>query len=349
MVQLNDGAGARGAARMGDAAGTGDARTGDAARTMTYAQAAAAALAHQMERDPRVVALGEDLGRGGIFGQYRGLLERFGAERVIDTPISEATIAGAAVGMALTGLKPVVEMRVVDFALCAMDEIVNQAAKNRFMFGGQGRVPMVVRMPIGIWSASAAQHSQSLEAWFAHVPGLVVVCPATPQDNYSLLRASLASGDPVAYLEHKELWGHEGEVDVDAEAPLGRARIVRPGRELSIVSWSRTVHESLAAARSLEADGIDAEVIDLRTIWPWDRAAVEASAARTGRVLVAHEAVQVAGFGAEIVATLAERGICRVARVGAPRVPVGYSAPLEHVARVDAERIAEAARRLVRG
>ncbi|MCD6679423.1 MAG: alpha-ketoacid dehydrogenase subunit beta [Burkholderiaceae bacterium] len=315
---------------------------------MTYAQAAAAALAYEMERDPRVVALGEDLGRGGIFGQYRGLLERFGAERVIDTPISEATIAGAAVGMALTGLKPIVEMRVVDFALCAMDEIVNQAAKNRFMFGGQGRVPMVVRMPIGIWSASAAQHSQSLEAWFAHVPGLVVACPATPQDNYALLRASLASGDPVAYLEHKELWGLEGEVDFGEEVPLGRARIAREGRDLTIVSWSRCVHESLAAARALADDGIDAEVVDLRTIWPWDRETVEASARRTGRVLVAHEAVQVAGFGAEIVATLAERGIGRVARIGAPRAPVGYSAPLEQVVRVDASKIAAAALRLVR-
>ncbi|HEY0877495.1 MAG TPA: transketolase C-terminal domain-containing protein [Zeimonas sp.] len=314
---------------------------------MTYAAAAAAALADGMERDARVVALGEDLGRGGIFGQYRGLLERFGATRVIDTPISEATIAGAAVGMALTGLKPVVEMRVVDFALCAMDEIVNQAAKNRFMFGGQGRVPMVVRMPIGIWSASAAQHSQSLESWFAHVPGLVVVCPATPQDNYALLRASLASGDPVAYLEHKELWAAEGAVDAADEVPIGRARIAKAGRDLTIVSWSRAVHESLEAARSLQADGIDAEVIDLRTIWPWDRDTVEASARRTGRVLVAHEAVQVAGFGAEIVATLAERGVGRVARIGAPRVPVGYSAPLERVARVNAVKIAEAARRLV--
>ncbi|MCO5099451.1 MAG: alpha-ketoacid dehydrogenase subunit beta [Burkholderiaceae bacterium] len=311
---------------------------------MSYAAAAAAALAEEMERDVRIVALGEDLGRGGIFGQYCGLLERFGPGRVIDTPISEATIAGAAVGMALTGSKPVVEMRVVDFALCAMDEIVNQAAKNRFMFGGQGRVPMVVRMPIGIWSASAAQHSQSLEAWFAHVPGLVVVCPATPQDNYGLLRASLASDDPVAYLEHKELWGLEGEVDVDAAVPIGRARIAREGRDLSIVSWSRTVHESLAAARLLAADGIEAEVIDLRTIWPWDRETVEASAHRTGRVLVAHEAVQVAGFGAEIVATLAERGVGPVARIGAPRAPVGYSAPLEQAVRVDAAKIAKAAR-----
>jgi acetoin:2,6-dichlorophenolindophenol oxidoreductase subunit beta len=160
---------------------------------MSYAQAAAAALADARAPDPAVVALGEDVGRGGIFGQYRGLQERFGAARVIDTPISESTILGAAVGMALSGLKPVVEMRVVDFALCAMDEIINQAAKARYMFGGQGRVPLVARLPIGIWSASAAQHSQSLEAWFAHVPGLVVVTPATPADNCSrpLSRAAI--------------------------------------------------------------------------------------------------------------------------------------------------------------
>jgi len=180
---------------------------------MTYAGAAAAGLAKAMQADPSVVTLGEDIGRGGIFGQYRGLLERFGERRVIDAPISEATIVGAAVGMALTGLKPVVEMRVIDFALCAMDEIINQAAKNRFMFGGQGRVPAVIRMPNGIWSSSAAQHSQSLEAWFAHVPGLVVLCPATPQDNHAMLRAALDCGDPVAYFEHKELWALEGEVD----------------------------------------------------------------------------------------------------------------------------------------
>jgi len=168
--------------------------------TLSYAQAALLALQQAMQADPTVIALGEDLGRGGVFGQYRGLQQEFGDQRVIDTPISEANIMGAAVGMALAGLRPVVEMRVIDFALCAMDEIVNQAAKNRFMFGGQGRVPLVARLPIGIWSASAAQHSQSLEAWFAHLPGVAVVTPATPQDNFSLLKASLASGDPVIYM-----------------------------------------------------------------------------------------------------------------------------------------------------
>src|SRR5688500_13980599 len=196
---------------------------------MTYAQAACAAVRDAMQADANVGVLGEDLGRGGIFQQYRGLQQEFGARRVIDTPISEATILGAGVGMALAGLRPVVEMRVVDFALCAMDEIVNQAAKARYMFGGQGRVPMVARLPIGLWSGSAAQHSQSLEAWFAHVPGLVVVAPATPQDNYSLLAAAIDSGDPVIYMEHKELWGLQGVVKEESST-LGHARFGRVGK-----------------------------------------------------------------------------------------------------------------------
>ena len=319
-----------------------------AVQRMSYAQAAAQALAQAMRDEPRVVALGEDLGRGGIFGQYAGLQAEFGAERVIDTPISESTIVGAAVGMALTGLKPVVELRVVDFALCAMDEIVNQAAKNRFMFGGQGRVPMVIRMPGGIWSASAAQHSQSLEAWFAHVPGLVVVAPATAQDNHGLLRAAIDCGDPVAYFEHKELWAETGEVLTAQPVPLGRARIARDGRDLTVVAWSKAVHWALEAARLLEPEDVQAEVIDLRTLWPWDRDAVLSSAARTGRLLVVHEAVQVAGFGAEIVATAAEAGIARVARLGAPRAPVGYAPVLEAQARLSPERIVAAARVLLR-
>ncbi len=316
---------------------------------MSYAAAAADALARSMRADPAVVALGEDLGRGGIFGQYRGLVEEFGDRRVIDTPISEATIVGAAVGMALTGLRPVVEMRVVDFALCAMDEIVNQAAKNRFMFGGQGRVPAVIRMPIGIWTASAAQHSQSLEAWFAHIPGLVVMTPATAQDNHSLLRAAIDCGDPVAYLEHKELWGLEGEVDPAVGGEIGRARILRAGRDLTIVSWSKAVHDAMAAAAELAGAGIEAEVIDLRTLWPWDRDAVLESAGRTGRALVVHEAVQVAGFGAEIAATVAEHTGARVARLGAPRSPVAYSPPLEALLRITPRKIAERARAMLEG
>ena len=314
---------------------------------MNCVQAGVQALGQAMRESAQVVVLGEDVGRGGIFGQYAGLQAEFGPQRVIDTPISEATIVGAAVGMALTGLRPVVEMRVIDFALCATDEIVNQAAKNRFMFGGQGRVPCVLRMPIGVWTASAAQHSQSLEAWFAHIPGLVVAAPATPQDVYGLLRAAIDCDDPVVFLEHKELWGQQGEVHPAQPVPLGRAQSLRTGTDLTLVSWSRMVHTALAAAEQLAAQGIEAEVIDLRTLWPWDRDAVFASAERTRRVLVVHEAVQVAGFGAEIVATLAEAGVARVARLGAPRVPVGYSPGLEAQARLSSQAVVDAAQRLL--
>jgi len=316
---------------------------------ISYAQAACDALAEAMRADARVVVLGEDVGRGGVFAQYRGLQATFGRERVIDTPISEATILGAAVGMALNGLKPVVEMRVVDFALCAMDEVVNQAAKARYMFGGQGRVPLVARMPIGLWAASAAQHSQSLEAWFAHVPGLVVATPATPADNYALLKSAIASGDPVVYMEHKELWGMPGEVPEGYSAPLGVAATRRDGRDLTLVTWSRTVHAALDAAEAATQRGVSVEVLDLRTIWPWDRDAVLASAARTGRLLVAHEAVRAAGFGAEIAATVAEELGIPVRRLGAPRVPVGYAKPLEDEARIGADKILAAVVALCEG
>ncbi|MBS0401127.1 MAG: alpha-ketoacid dehydrogenase subunit beta [Proteobacteria bacterium] len=319
---------------------------------MTYAQAAALALSQAMEQNPHVVALGEDLGRGGVFGQYRDaegapLVQRFGPDRIIDTPISESTIVGAAVGMALAGCTPVVELRVVDFALCAIDEVVNQAAKNRYMFGGQGRVPMVLRMPIGIWSASAAQHSQSLEAWFAHIPGLVVVAPATPADNHGLLLAALASGDPVVYMEHKELWAVPGDVVPGEVVPLGQARIAREGHDVTIVSWSRQLQACEQAAAQLAAQGVQVELIDLRTIWPWDKAAVLQSVAKTGRLLVVHEAIRAAGFGAEIAATVAEETGARVARLGAPRIPVGYAPTLEAEARVSAAHIVAAAHKLV--
>jgi pyruvate/2-oxoglutarate/acetoin dehydrogenase E1 component len=303
---------------------------------MSYAQAACEALRRALREDPQVVVLGEDVGRGGIFQQYKGLQQEFGAARVIDTPISEATIMGAAVGMALGGLKPVVEMRVVDFALCAMDEVVNQAAKARYMSGGQGRVPLVARMPGGLWSGSAAQHSQSLEAWFAHVPGLVVVAPATPQDNYSLLSAAIACGDPVIYIEHKELWGMQGEV-AHQDVSLGNARVVRAGTDVTLVTWSRTVHTALEAKTDLSV-----EIIDLRTLWPWDREAVFSSVRKTGRLLVVHESVQAAGFGAEIAASVAEELSIPVKRLGAPRVPVGYSKPLEDESRITAGKIAAA-------
>ena len=308
--------------------------------SMTYAQAAQSALRSAMQADPSIITLGEDLGRGGVFGQYRGLAADFPG-RVLDTPISEATIMGAAVGMALAGLRPVVELRVADFALCAMDEIINQAAKNRYMFGGQGRVPTVIRMPIGIWTSSAAQHSQSFEAWYAHIPGLAVVCPSTPAQNHGLLLTALAGNDPVAYLEHKELWTLAGDVHEGQAWPLGKAECARVGSDITLVTWSRARHVSLEAAQILSARGISVEVIDLVSLWPWDREAVLASAAKTKRLLVVHEAVQVGGFGAEIASVVAEELGIPIARLGAPRIPVGYAPVLEAQARVTAQAIVD--------
>ena len=319
--------------------------------TMTYADAAKQALAEEMRRDPTIWALGEDLGRGGVFGQYQGMAEEFGPERIADTPISEAAILGAAVGAAMSGTRPVVEMRFADFALCAVDELVNQAAKARYMFGGQTKVPLVVREPMGMWRSSAAQHSQSLESWYTHIPGLVVVCPSTPHDNLGLLKSSIRCDDPVVYMEHKNLWGFEGEVPDDDPIPLGVARIVRTGRDLTIVSWSSTCHKVMLAAVTLEDEGLEAEVIDLRTLWPWDKSTVLGSVEKTGRLLVAHEAVQVGGFGAEVAATVADRAFSSlrapIKRIGAPRVPIPYAPPLEDLLRVTPERIAAVARELM--
>ncbi len=309
----------------------------------SYSDAGKQALAEAMRANARVVALGEDLGRGGVFGQYRGMQQEFGPERIIDTPISEATIMGASVGMALAGQIPVVELRFSDFALCAVDEIVNQAAKARFMFGGQAKVSCVIRQPMGMWRSSAAQHSQSLENWWIHIPGLVVITPATPADNYALLKAAIACGDPVIYSEHKDLWPLEGEIPAGHGVTIGKARIAREGRDATLVTWSKMVHVALQAASAAAAKGIEIEVIDLRTLWPWDREAVFASVAKTGRLLVAHESVQVGGFGGEIAATVAET--CDdmleapVKRLGAPRIPIAYAPPLEDQARVTAEMI----------
>jgi pyruvate/2-oxoglutarate/acetoin dehydrogenase E1 component len=315
---------------------------------ISYLDAGRLGLAEEMRRDARVWALGEDLGRGGVFGQYKGLQEEFGAARIVDTPISEAAIMGASVGAAMVGTRPVVEMRFADFALCAVDELVNQAAKARYMFGGQGRVPLVVRQPSGMWRSSAAQHSQSLEAWYAHIPGLVVVCPATPADNHALLKAAIRCDDPVVYMEHKDLWGLEGEVAAEVEpAPLGKARRAREGDAATIVTWSKMVHVAAEAASLLEAEGVAVDLVDLRTIWPWDRETVLGSAARTKRCLVVHEAVQAGGFGAEIAATVAEELGVRVKRLGAPRLPVPYAPPLEELCKIAPARIAAAVREML--
>ncbi len=321
---------------------------------MNYAAAGRQALAEEMRRDPLVWAVGEDLGRGGVFGQYQGLQEEFGAERISDAPISESAIMGACVGAAMAGTRPVVEMRFADFALCAIDELVNQAAKARYMLGGQIRVPMVIREPMGMWRSSAAQHSQSLESWYTHIPGLAVAVPATPADNLGLLKTAIRSDDPVVYLEHKNSWGLEGEVpEGEVLIPFGSARLHREGSDLTLVSWSAQVHVAAAAAETLAASGISVEVIDLRTLWPWDRDTVLASVEKTGRLLVTHESVAVGGFGAEVCATVAEHshGVLKgpVRRLAAPRIPISYAPPLEDQVRVTAEMIVSTVTDMLRG
>jgi pyruvate dehydrogenase E1 component beta subunit len=321
---------------------------------MTYAQAARAALAQEMERDSTVWVLGEDLGpEGGVAGQYAGLQERFGRDRIVDTPISESTIMGSAIGAAMCGTRPVVELRYADFGICAADEIVNQAAKIRYMLGGQVRVPAVIRQPIGLRDGMAAQHSQSTEAWWIHIPGLVVVAPATPADNHALLKAAIRCDDPVIYMEHKELWTESGDVDEEAPpAELGKARIVRAGTDLTIVTWSSMVGVCIDAATKLVDGGCSAEVIDLRTLWPWDRDAVFESIVKTGRLLVVHQAVRVGGFGAEIVAEATEHLFTQLKtaprRLAAPRVPVPYAEPLETLCRVSEAQIVATAFEMTR-
>jgi pyruvate/2-oxoglutarate/acetoin dehydrogenase E1 component len=313
---------------------------------MTYAEAGKTALAEEMRRDPLVWAVGEDLGRGGVFGQYAGLIDEFGPDRISDAPISEAAIMGASVGAAMAGTRPVVEMRFADFALCAVDELVNQAAKARYMLGGQTKVPMVIREPMGMWRSSAAQHSQSLESWYTHIPGLVVAVPSTPADNKGLLKAAIRCDDPVVYFEHKNIWGLEGEVpDGDVVLPFGKARMEREGSDITIVSWSSQLHTASRAAETLAAEGVSAEVIDLRTLWPWDRDAVFASVEKTGRLLITHESVSVGGFGAEIAASVSEHLFkalkAPVRRRAAPRIPISYAPPLEDMVRVSEAQIIE--------
>lgn len=315
---------------------------------MTFAEATRRALAAEMRRDPLVWALGEDLVQGGIFGQYRGLAEEFGADRIVSTPISESTIMGAGLGAALCGTRPVIEMRIADFTLCAMDELVSQIAKVRYMFGGQGRAALVVRMPQGMWRNSAAQHSQCLEAWLTHIPGLVVAAPGTPADAAGLLASAIRSDDPVVLMEPKNLWTAEGEVpEAITPIPFGQARHAASGDALTVVTWSATVPVVEQGARE---SGVGCDVFDLRSLWPWDESAVVASARRTGRLLVVHEAVTVSGFGAEVVARVVEAigpaGLRAAERLGAPRAPVPFSPPLEDAMRITPARVAEAIRRI---
>lgn len=316
---------------------------------MRYAAAITQALRDSMWQDAAVVVMGEDVAHaGGSFKATRGLLEEFGPARVIDTPISEAAITSAAVGAALTGLKPVVEIMFMDFITLSMDALVNQAAKAHYMFGSQGSVPMVLRTPHGGGLSAGPQHSQCLEAWLAHVPGLKVVCPSNPQDAYSLLRAAIADPDPVVFVEHKAMYARKGQVDTEQSARIGQARIAHAGRDVTLVSYGATVPTCIEAAEALASEGVQAEVVDLRSIQPWDKAAVLESLSRTHRAVIVHEAVQAFGVGAEIAATLADEGFdeldAPIARVAAPFMPAPFSSSLEHGYAVTSKRVIDTVR-----
>lgn len=316
-----------------------------------YVRAVNKALADALEADATVMVMGEDIAEaGGSFKATRGLLERFGPERVRDTPISELGITGAAVGAALTGLKPVVEIMFMDFVTLAMDGIVNQAAKSRFMFGGQASVPMVVRLPHGGGLNAGPQHSQCLEAWFTHIPGLKVVCPATVEDAYALTRAAIDDPDPVILVENKALYGLAGDLpDEVAPARIGEARVAREGTDVTLVTYGASLHTCLKAAEALAGDGVSAEVIDLRSLQPWDKETVLTSVARTHRAVVVHEAVRAFGVGAEVAAVISEEGFddldAPVARVGAPFMPVPFARSLEERYIPDADAVIAAVRK----
>jgi len=319
---------------------------------ITLVEAARRAVLQEMRRDPTIWVLGEDVARGGLFGQYRGFLDEFGPARIVSTPISESVIMGAGLGAALVGTRPIIEMRIFDFVMCAMDELVNQIAKVRYMFGGQARPAVVVRMPHGIWRNSAAQHSQTLESWFTHIPGVVVVVPSSPADTAGLLVSAIRSDDPVLFFDPKNLFPITGEVaEVIEPIPFGSARQLREGEDITIVTWSAITPAVVEAAATLGARGISCDVLDLRTLWPWDEKAVCESVARTGRLLVVHEAVTTGGFGAEVLARVLERlgprAVKAAGRVGQPRVPLPFSPPLEDALKPDAAKVVVAAEALI--
>ncbi len=325
-------------------------------RELTYAQALNEALFEEMRRDPSVFVMGEDVaiwGGGGIFGVTKGLVEEFGAERVRDTPISEEAIVALAVGAAATGSRPVAEIMYVDFMGLAMEPITNQAAKLRYMFGGKAKVPMVVRAQEGAGRGNAAQHSQSLEAWFCHIPGLKVVTPSMPADAKGLLKSAIRDDNPVIFLEHKALYFTKGHVpEGEHLVPLGVADVKRPGQDVTFVGIHATIHKALEAAGKLAEEGIELEVVDPRTLVPLDEEAIVESVRKTGRLIVSHEAYTRGGYGAEIVTRVVESAFDYLdappVRVCAKDVPVPYAASLETAALPQPDDIAEAARKLVR-
>jgi len=304
-------------------------------RILSASAALAEALHEEMSRDERVFILGEDLvAHAGIFGQFKGIPEKFPG-RIIDTPISEACIAGCGVGSALTGMRPVVDFHFSDFVTCGMDELCNQAAKIRYMFGGQVKLPMVVWCPDGAGLRAAAQHSQSLESWFVHTPGVKVVIPSEPADVKGLIKASIRDDDPVMFFQHKRLFAKEGPVPEDPEfiIPLGRAAIKREGKDVSLLTYGSGFYTCTEAAKKLAQEGLEAEIVDLRSLKPLDMETVAESVRKTFRAVIVHEACLTGGFGAELAARIQFELFdfldAPVGRVGAKDVPIPFSPPLE--------------------
>ena len=322
-------------------------------REITYLEAIREAMTQEMERDSRVFLIGEDIGEyGGAFQVTYGMLEKFGPERILDTPITELALTGAAVGAALIGMRPIAEIMFMDFTTLASEQLVNQAAKLRFMFGGQSTVPMVLRTPAGSGTGAAEHHSQSFENWFVHVPGLKVVMPSTPYDVKGLLVSSIRDENPVVFIEHKLLYKTKEEVPEELyEIPLGKADIKREGKDLTIVATAIMVQKSLEAAETLAEEGIDVEVVDPRTLRPLDTETIINSVKKTGKVLIVHEAVKTGGFGGELAGVIAESEAfgyleAPIIRLAGREVPIPYNRNLEKAAVPQVEDILEKARQL---
>jgi pyruvate/2-oxoglutarate/acetoin dehydrogenase E1 component len=323
-------------------------------REITYREAVREAMVQAMREDESVFLMGEDVGvYGGAFGVSRGMVEEFGEDRVVDTPLSEAGFVGLCTGAALMGMRPIAEIQFSDFITHSMDQLVNQAAKLRYMFGGEGRVPLVVRTPGGAGTGAAAQHSQSLEAWFIHVPGLKVVMPSTPYDAKGLLRAALDDPNPVIFYEHKLLYNRKGDVPEEAyRVPIGEAAVSREGEDVTLVAAGLAHRYALEAADALAGKGIEAEIVDLRTLSPMDHASVARSVQKTGKLVVIEEDVKTAGWGAEVVARTVEGesfyALDRApARVAGADVPIPYNKNLEAYVRPSPENVVEAVRSLL--
>lgn len=322
-------------------------------KEIRYIKAITEALREEMARDETTFIIGEDVGTGeGAFSATRGLLQEFGERRIKDTPISESAFVGLAFGAAVTGLRPIVEIMFLDFLTVCMDQIVNQIAKARYMFGGQFKIPLTIRTPAGAVGSAGPQHSQCLEAWFAHIPGLKVVMPSTVYDVKGLLKSSIRDDNPVLFIEHKGLYALKEEIpEEEYTIPLGRADIKREGSDVTVVATAKMVHEAMTAADKLAADGISLEIVDPRTISPLDKETILNSVKKTGRVVLAQEAVKTGGFGSEIAAIIAEEALdyldAPVKRVGAPFTPVPFSKPLEEFYLPNSEDIIRAVKEVI--